>query len=224
MATKRKKKSLQISYNAPVTLTFSIVTVVILLFDQFVFTGMIDSFFTAPGAIGSEYAFKWKNPLDYLRLFSHVLGHKTWAHLLGNLSFILLLGPLLEERYGSKMLMLMIATTAMVTGVLNAAFIPRGMLGASGVAFMMILLSSFTAISKNQIPLTFIFVLVLFLGQEIMTSFGNKDIAVLAHVAGGLCGSLFGFLNAYKPPKSASITKVAAAEENGRASPSESDL
>ena len=185
---------------------------------------MIDSFFTAPGAIGSEYAFNWKNPLDYLRLFSHVLGHKTWAHLLGNLSFILLLGPLLEERYGSTMLMLMMATTAMVTGVLNAAFIPRGMLGASGVAFMMILLSSFTAISKNQIPLTFIFVLVLFLGQEIMTSFGNKDIAVLAHVAGGLCGSLFGFLNAYKPPKSSSAKKVAAAEENGRASPSESDL
>lgn len=207
MATKRKRKSLQISYNAPVTLTFSIAAALILILDQFIFTAMIDSLFTAPGAIGSQFAFNWKNPLDYLRLFSHVLGHKDWGHLLGNLSFILLLGPLLEERYGSKMLLLMMVTTAMVTGVLNAAFIPRGMLGASGIAFMMILLSSFTAITKNQIPLTFILVLILFLGQEVITSFGNKDIAVLAHVAGGLCGSLFGFLNAYKPPKTSSVKK-----------------
>lgn len=198
----KKKKSLRITYNAPVTLTYSIWMVVILLVNQFLFQGLISSFFTAPGKIGSDLAFNWTSVLDYIRLFTHVLGHQDWNHLLGNITFILLLGPLLEERYGSGMLTLMIVITALVTGVINACFIPRPMVGASGVAFMMILLSSFTAISKNQIPLTFLLVLVLFIGRELATGFQNKDVATWAHIVGGLCGSLFGFLTAHSPRRS----------------------
>ncbi len=198
MAKKRRPR-LRISYNAPVTLTFSIWMVVILAANQFLLPGLIGTFFTAPGRIGAEMTFEWTNALDYIRLFTHVLGHQDWSHLLGNISFILLLGPLLEERYGSAMLTLMIAITALVTGVLNVCFIPRPMLGASGVAFMMILLSSFTAISKHQIPLTFLLVLVLFMGRELAAGFQDKDVASLAHIMGGLCGSLFGFLAAHSP-------------------------
>ena len=132
----------------------------LLVLNQFALNGLIDTFFTVPGKIGSEMAFTVSNPLDYVRLFTHVLGHGDWNHLLGNLSFILLLGPLLEERYGSPMLVLMISTTALVTGVVNVCFFARPMVRASGIAFMMILLSSFTAISKHQIPLTFLLLFV----------------------------------------------------------------
>ena len=155
-------------------------------------------------------AFTVSNPLDYVRLFTHVLGHGDWNHLLGNLSFILLLGPLLEERYGSPMLVLMISITALVTGVVNVCFFARPMVGASGIAFMMILLSSFTAISKHQIPLTFLLVFVLYVGRELASSVLDENVSYVAHIAGGLCGSLFGFLTAHSPKTS---RKTAAAKE-----------
>ncbi len=200
---KRKAKSqrIHISYNAPVTLTFSLLATAVLLLNQFVVPGIVKLIFTVPGKVGSEFAFDWKNVLDYVRLFTHVLGHADWGHLIGNLSFILLLGPLLEERYGSGMLALMMVVTALVTGVLNVCFISRGLLGASGIAFMMILLSSFTTITKNQIPLTFILIMVLYMGREIVSGVQTDDISSLAHIAGGICGSLFGFLGANSPRK-----------------------
>lgn len=206
---KKKKARLKIIYNAPVTLTFSIVSVILLAVTHFPpLSGLISTFFMVPGKIGSGIAFNWTNPLDYFLLFTHVLGHSDWNHLLANLSFILLLGPLLEERYGSPMLILMMSITALVTGVINVCFIPRPMLGASGIAFMMILLSSFTAISKHQIPLTFLLVLALYMGREFATGFKNQDISSLAHITGGLCGSLFGFLTAHSP-KGRRSTKAA---------------
>lgn len=199
MAKKRRAK-LRVIYNAPVTLTFSIAAVVVMAMEHFM-PGFAGLFFAAPGKIGSEVGFNWASGLDYFRLFTHVLGHQDWGHLLSNLSFVLLLGPLLEERYGSAMLTLMITITALVTGVLNVCFIPRTLMGASGIAFMMILLSSFTAISKHQIPLTFLLVLALYMGRELLVGLQDKNVSSLAHIAGGLCGSLFGFLTAHSPRK-----------------------
>lgn len=197
---KKKRAKLRVIYNAPVTLTFSIAAVVVMVMEHFM-PGFAGMFFTAPGKIGSEVGFNWNGVLDYFRLFTHVLGHQDWGHLLSNLSFILLLGPLLEERYGSAMLTLMITITALVTGVLNVCFIPRTLMGASGISFMMILLSSFTAISKHQIPLTFLLVLALYMGRELLVGLQDKNVSSLAHIAGGLCGSLFGFLTAHSPRK-----------------------
>jgi membrane associated rhomboid family serine protease len=77
-------------------------------------------------------------------------------------------------------------------------FFPTALLGASGVVFMMILLASFTNFSKGEIPLTFILVLILYLGQQIMNSFESNNISEFAHIVGGFCGSLFGFIH---PPK-----------------------
>jgi membrane associated rhomboid family serine protease len=112
---------------------------------------------------------------------------------------ILLIGPILEETYGSASLLVMICITARVTGALNVIFFTTGLLGASGVVFMMILLASFTNFNKGEVPLTFILVLILYLGKELFSSFtGGSDtgenIAHFAHIAGGFIGSLFGFL------------------------------
>lgn len=134
-----------------------------------------------------------QNPVSIFTLFSHVLGHANWGHLLGNLTFILLVGPIVEEKYGSKRLLTMILLTALITGLLNVLFFNSGLLGASGVVFMLILLSSFTNVRSGEIPLTFIVVALLFIGKEILDSVQNDNISQFAHIIGGICGSVFGF-------------------------------
>ena len=88
----------------------------------------------------------------------------------------------------------MMTITSLVTGVLNVCFSPSQLLGSSDIAFMMILLTSFTTISKSEIPLSFILILVLYIGREILGSGKNESISTLAHIAGGICGSMFAFL------------------------------
>jgi membrane associated rhomboid family serine protease len=130
---------------------------------------------------------------NWVTIFTHVLGHAHWGHLISNLTLILLIGPMLEESYGSSTLLFMIVITALVTGVLNVLLFNSYLLGASGVVFMMILLSSFTNFSHGEIPLTFILVLILYLGVQIFSASEADNISHSAHIIGGLCGSFFGF-------------------------------
>ena len=106
------KKKLKISYNAPVALTFILIC----------FATMIIGYLTGGRStqlLFMTYHSSLLNPLTYLRLFTHVLGHAGWSHFIGNASYILLLGPMLEEKYGSKTLMEIICITALVTGLVN---------------------------------------------------------------------------------------------------------
>lgn len=180
---------MKIRYNAPVTLTFALFSSLILAIDQFTGAGIVSKYFAAPPN------FDPGNPLHYILLVTHIAGHADWAHLLGNFAFILLLGPILEEKHGSRALLGMMVITAVVTGLVNALFLNTGLLGASGIVFMMILLASFTNIGNGEIPLTFIMVVLLYLARELINSIRLDDgISQLAHIVGGLCGSLFGFL------------------------------
>lgn len=185
---------MRIRYNAPVTLTFALVSAAVLLIDQIFGIGIIPAFFIIPGRGGFDFSFI----PGYIRLFTHVAGHAGWQHLLGNFSLILLIGPILEEKYGGSSLLVMILLTAFITGVLNLLIFPTALLGASGVAFMMILLVSFTNIKSGDVPLTFILILLFYLARELMNSFQNNEISEFAHIAGGFCGSLFGFLRPRK--------------------------
>ena len=131
----------------------------------------------------------------YLRLFLHAVGHANLPHLINNFMIILLIGPMLEERYGGKWLLLMMAITALVTGVLHVIVSEHAKLGASGIVFMLILLGSFTNIQKGRIPLTLILVLIIFIGREVVASATlENNIAYMTHIVGGLCGAMFGFL------------------------------
>lgn len=183
---------MRIRYNAPVTLSFALVSTLVLLLTQTIVPGLRESFFVVGPTMNPA------NPLDYLRLVTHVIGHSSWNHLMGNFAFILLLGPILEEKYGSSSLVVMILVTAVVTGLLNILFLPTALLGASGVVFMMILLSSFTNIRQGEIPLTFILIVVLFLVQEIADSLREDSVSQFAHISGGIIGSLFGFLRPHR--------------------------
>jgi membrane associated rhomboid family serine protease len=181
---------MKIRYNAPVTLTYALLSALILLLDQILGLGLTARFFVVPG----KGAFDPSFIPGYLRLFSHIIGHVGWQHLLGNFALILLLGPILEEKYGAASLLIMIFVTALVTGILNVLLFPTALLGASGVAFMMILLVSFTNIRSGEVPLTFILILLFYLARELMSSLQTNQISEFAHIVGGFCGSLFGFL------------------------------
>jgi len=182
---------MRIKYNAPTVLSFSLVCALVLFLSSTFLPHLIEYWFMVPGR-NNFHANSFRN---WVTLLTHAIGHAHWAHLISNLTLILLIGPMLEERYGSSTLLFMILITTLVTGILNALFFNSYLLGASGVVFMMILLSSFTNFSKGEIPLTFILVLILYLGVQIFNRSGadNDNISHFAHIIGGLCGSFFGF-------------------------------
>jgi rhomboid protease GluP len=131
---------------------------------------------------------------SWLGIFGHALGHADWNHLLANFAIILLIGPILEEKYGSGRLLLMIFFTALATGLIVIFFFRDALLGASGVAFMMILLGSFANAKTGRIPLTFILVAVIYLGREVFAAIEEDHISQMAHIIGGVLGSVFGFI------------------------------
>jgi len=181
---------MKIRYNAPVVLNYALIATLVLFLNPFFGGTLITSWFVVPG----QGFFDTGSFLSYVRLFSHIAGHVSWEHLLGNFAIILLVGPILEEKYGSLSLLLMIIITALVTGIINSLLFEGALLGASGVAFMMILLAPFTNTKSGEIPLTFILIIALYIVKEVFQSFQSNDIAEFAHIAGGACGSIFGFI------------------------------
>lgn len=175
---------LRITYNAPVVLTFTLAAVFV-----FVITSAVPDlrpWFVAYPRLGDAHA--------YVGLFGHILAHESWEHLLANFTLILLIGPILEERRGSATLLVMILVTALVTGLVNLAFSDHALIGASGVAFMMVLLASMANVRSGDIPLTFIAVAVIYMGGEIAHLFQTDHVSHLSHLVGGAVGAVFGFL------------------------------
>lgn len=179
---------MRITYNAPFTLTFAFLAGFVLVIDYFTAASITREFFTL------HPVFVYNDPLSYIRLFSHTLGHANLAHFTGNFTLILLIGPILEEKYGTSAVFFMSIVTALFTGLLTLFLFPSYLLGASGVVFMMILLVSFANVKKGEIPLTFFFVLIIFLGAELFNALEINKISELAHIVGGVCGSIFGFV------------------------------
>jgi len=181
---------MRIKYNAPTVLTFTLLCAFVLLLSQTLIPNLCENWFSVPGR-GSFRAGSLRN---WVTIFTHIIGHGNWSHLINNFTLILLIGPMLEENYGSGELLIMIVITAFVTGTMNILLFRSSLMGASGVVFMMILLSSFTNFSRGEIPLTFILVLVLYMGVQLVNSLSADNISQFAHIIGGLCGSFFGFL------------------------------
>jgi len=191
--TPRKRAPMSIvQYNAPVILTFALISLGALALAHFTDDRSNQLFFMV-------YRAPLTDPLMYLRLFTHALGHADMSHFISNFFIIMLVGPMLEEKYGGKWLIIMMVVTAFVTGILHVAVLPfpHAKLGASGIVFMMMLLGSFTNLSKGRIPLTFIFALFFYIGREVMiyaNAGATTNIAHMTHIVGGLCGAVFGFI------------------------------
>lgn len=183
------KKKLKISYNAPVVLTFVLICLVVLVIDGLTMGKSTNLLFMT-------YHSSLANPLTYIRFFTHVLGHSGWSHFINNAAYLLLLGPMLEEKHGSQTLLEIIAITALVTGLVNYIFFPSvGLCGASGVVFAFIILASFTGFKDGEIPLTFILVAIIYIGQQVFEGITVTDnISNMAHIVGGAVGAVLGYL------------------------------
>ena len=109
---------------------------------------------------------------------------------------ILVVGPLLEEKYGSSNLLFVILATALVTGIVNYIFFPHvQLLGASGVVFAFILLSPFTGVKEGTVPVTLVLVALIYIGGQVYDGLFLKDnVANLTHILGGLVGAGLGYV------------------------------
>lgn len=178
----------KLSFNSPVVLGFVLISAFALLLDTL--TGGRSTFY-----LFSVHGFRFFDPLSCLRTFTHVFGHGDWSHFFGNMTLFLLIGPLLEEKYGSADFSLIILTTAFVTGIIHAAMFPNiQLMGASGVVFALIIVASLAGIKDNKIPLTFLLIFVIYMGQEFYNAFFVTDnISQLSHIIGAFVGAALGF-------------------------------
>ena len=184
----RLHKRLKITFNAPVTLGFVIMCFIATLLGV-ISNGRITQ------SVFMTYHTSLTSPMTYVRFVTHIFGHSGWSHLIGNASYLLLLGPMLEEKHGSKELIEVIGITAVITGIVNYIFFWNvGLCGASGVVFAFIILASFTGFKEGEIPLTFILVAVIFIGQQVYEGIAvQNDISNMAHIVGGIVGSVLGY-------------------------------
>ena len=187
----------RITFNSPVILAFVFIS----------FGAMVANYLTLGASnklLFVTYHSSLANPLTYVRFFTHVLGHAGWSHYIGNMMYILLLGPMLEEKYGGARILEVIMTTALITGLINYFLFPGvALCGASGVVFAFILITSFTGFNEGEIPLPVILVAVIFIGQQVYEGiFLQDDVSNLSHIIGGLVGAVIGYnLNMKKKQK-----------------------
>ena len=175
----------KISFNSPVILSFALISL-----------GSLIAGYLTHGAstalLFSVYRGSLKDPLFYVRLFTHVLGHADYGHYVNNMLLFLLLGPILEEKYGSRTVLEVIGVTAFITGLAHILLSTSSLLGASGVEVAYILLASVTGTGKG-IPVTTILVAFLYIGQQIYDGVMLTDsISQLTHIRGGAVGAVYG--------------------------------
>lgn len=185
-----KKRSITILYNSPVILTFALLSLLALALGKLTGGWTTQNLFCV-------YRSPLTDLLTYPRFFLHVLGNPDFAACCTNIVIMLAVGPMAEERFGSKRLLFAIAVTALVTGLVLWFFFPNAaLMGASGVVFMLIVLASFAGVRGGTIPLTLILVLALYLGGEIVQAVtGEAGLQQLTHIADGVVGVIFGFLS-----------------------------
>ena len=178
-------KKRRITFNSPVVLSFVIIS----------FGVMVANYLTAGLSnqlLFMTYHSSLASPLTYVRFFTHVLGHAGWSHYISNMTYILLLGPMLEEKYGSRAIIEVILITGLMAGLVNWLLFPGvGLCGASSVVFAFILMTSFTSFKEGEIPLTVILVAIIFIGQQVYEGLFVAD--NMAHIVGGIVGAVAGY-------------------------------
>lgn len=181
------KKEWIISVNSPVILCYVVICFAVLMLSGVTGGATTQKFF-------SVYRASLADPFTYFRFFGHVFGHTSWEHFIGNMTLILLIGPLLEEKYGSAFIVKVILVTALITGIAHFILFPKVILmGASGVVYAFIILSSLTGHRSGTIPLTFILVAVIYIGGQIYEGiFVQNNISNLTHIIGGIVGGILG--------------------------------
>lgn len=186
--SQNNKPKISFTYNAPVTLTFALMSLIVLGVGYLTMGKSTALLFEV---YRSKISFFW-----FIRLFGHVLGHSSLTHYTSNMMLFLLLGPILEEKYGGKTLVEAFCIVAVISGLVNIIFFPGvALLGASGLVFMMIILASSSDLKRGEIPITLILIMIIYLGSEVWSMITAHDnISQLTHIIGGICGAVIGLL------------------------------
>lgn len=175
------------SYNSIVILSYFFLSLIILGINYLTHDKLNKYLF-------SNYVSAPWNPLTYFRLFSHSLGHENFEHLMNNFVYILLVGPMIEEKYGSINLLIMILITSLVCSLINIIFVRNRILGSSGITFMLIVLSSAVNLVNGKIPISLILILLFHVIEEVIKAFRKNDhISHISHIVGACCGIIFSF-------------------------------
>lgn len=182
-------KKFKIVFNSPVVLTFSALCCIALVLKHVTHDVSTNLLF-------SVYNSSLSNVFTYLRFFGHVLGHYDINHLVNNITMILVIGPLLEDKYGGKNVVITILVTALVTGIVHFIFFPGiQLMGASGVVFAFILLASMTGFKSREIPVTLILVAIIYIGGQVIDGiFVRDNVSQLTHIIGGAVGAILGYI------------------------------
>ena len=201
----------KLTVNAPVTLGFCILCLLVHIMTL----GGYADFVTRLLAVHDDW-----NGLSipqYTSFWTHCFAHSSFAHLRGNLTMLLLLGPGVEYHFRSKNVMLIMAFVSMVSALVHIIVGKRNIhqLGASGIVFCFILLNSLVSAKHGQIPVSFVLTVLLYMGDELIQfmasfmSFSNNDpVSHHAHIAGGLVGAAAGFYIHGNLPKRRRVRKV----------------
>ena len=174
-------------YNAPVTLTFALLSRLALALNELTDGWKTQNLFCFFKSSFSDY-------LTYPRAVLHVLGNTSLTTCTGNIIVLLVVGPAAEERFGSAKVFFAVLLTALAGAAIMWFLFPEAtIMGASGVLFCMMMLTSFASVRRGAIPITLILVIILYLGSEVLQALtGTAGLPELTHIAGGVVGLVLG--------------------------------
>ena len=121
---------------------------------------------------------------------------------MNNFLYILLIGPMIEEKYGSINLLIMILITSGVTGIINSLIGKHRLLGASGIVFMLIILSSLVNLKSGMIPITLILIFIFYIANEIFAGIFKKFLKKLSSTP---FSPAMGFFTSFRMTKKQSL-------------------
>ncbi len=175
------------SYNSVVILSFFFICLIVLIINKITSGKINETFACRRGSIF--------NPMTYIRMITCELCHDGWEHFRNNFITILLIGPMLEEKYGSINLLKMILITTIVSSIIHIIISKKGAIGASDSVFMMITLASIVNISSGKIPITLILIFFFYVADEIIKQISHKkdNISHDSHITGAILGIVFGY-------------------------------
>ena len=177
-----------LKYNAPVTLTIALLSLLALALNELTDGWTTQNLFCFYKSALTDY-------LTYPRAVLHILGNTSLTECTANIIILLVVGPAAEERFGSAKVLFAVLATAIAAALIMWFLFPTSaIMGASGVLFMMMVLASFASMRGGAIPITLILVLILFLGSEVLQAVtGDAGLQELTHIAGGVVGMVLGF-------------------------------
>lgn len=198
----KKKFKFNFVFDSPVTISFSLLSVLLFVLNCLAIKGSLDiKILSSPTTSAGPIPFMATQISSYLRLFLYAFGSQNFVGLLSNLLFLLMLGPVMEERYGSLVIGIMMAVSVLFSGVLNTCFCETSLQGCMPIIFMMIFLNSFMSFSKKKIPASFFIIFIFYIIKEILQVTDKRFsgiVGLIICITGGLCGSLFAFLTSPK--------------------------